>query len=59
MLRVPTVIVRALNAKKLDWIAAHRSDAANMAEELGLSAAKILGLSALGHRRLVGYGEDE
>jgi len=36
-----------LNAQKLDWIAAHRDDAAKVARELGVTTADILGLSAL------------
>ena len=35
------------NAKKLDWIAAHKDDAAKVAKELGVTTADILGLSAL------------
>ncbi len=35
------------NAQKLDWIAAHRSDAEKVAKELGVTTADILGLSAL------------
>jgi hypothetical protein len=35
------------NAKKLDWIAAHRKDAAKVASDLKTTVANILGLSAL------------
>src|SRR6266567_327857 len=35
------------NAQKLDWIAAHKADAAKVAAELEVSVADILGLSAL------------
>jgi RHS repeat-associated protein len=36
-----------LNAQKLDWIDAHRSDADKIANELGVTTADILGLSAI------------
>src|SRR4051812_49186232 len=35
------------NAQKLDWISAHMDDAAKVAQELGVTPAEILGLSAL------------